>query len=91
MANQKVVLVTGCSSGIGLKTAVKLAKDGDKRFKVYATMRSLEKKGTLEAEGGDSLGKTLFVEQLDVTNEESINKSVEKILAKEGRIDVLGK
>ena len=90
MADQKVVLVTGCSTGIGLKTAVKLAKDGDKRFKVYATMRSLEKKGTLESEGGDSVGKTLFIEQLDVSNEESINKSVEKIIAKEGKIDVLG-
>ena len=38
MAKETVILVTGCSSGIGLKTAVKLAKDGDKRFKVYATL-----------------------------------------------------
>lgn len=29
---QKVVLITGCSSGIGLRMAVMLAKDEQKRF-----------------------------------------------------------
>ena len=91
MAEQKVVLITGCSTGIGLKTAVKLAKDEKKRFKVYATMRSLEKTKCLEEEGGGCLGKSLFIEELDVTKDDSINKLVEKILAKEGKIDVLGK
>jgi len=89
MSEQKIVLVTGCSTGIGLKTAVKLAKDESKRFKVYATMRSLEKKGALEEEGGDSLGKTLFVEQLDVSKDDSITNAVDKIVAKEGKIDIL--
>ena len=91
MSEQKIVLVTGCSTGIGLKTAVKLAKDESKRFKVYATMRSLEKKGALEEEGGDSLGKTLFVEQLDVSKDDSITNAVDKIVAKEGKIDILGR
>ena len=89
--NQKVVLITGCSTGIGLKTAAKLAKDEKKRFKVYATMRSLGKKGALEEEAGDCLEKTLFIEVLDVTEEKSINESIDKILSKEGRIDVIGK
>ncbi len=30
--NQKAVLVTGCSSGIGLALAVRLAKDEKNRF-----------------------------------------------------------
>lgn len=88
-SKQKVVLVTGCSSGIGLDTAVSLAKDADKRFKVYATMRNLGKKGDLEKDGSEVLGKTLFIHKLDVTSDDDINKVVDELLAKEGRIDVL--
>ncbi|XP_024120920.2 retinol dehydrogenase 8-like [Oryzias melastigma] len=32
--NQKVVLITGCSSGIGLSLAARIAKDEKKRFMV---------------------------------------------------------
>ena len=90
-SKQKVVLITGCSSGIGLDTAVFLAKDAEQRFKVYATMRNLGKKGNLEKDGSEVLGKTLFIEKLDVTSDEDINKVVDELLAKEGRIDVLRK
>lgn len=45
---QKVVLITGCSSGIGLRMAVMLAKDEQKRYHgecvcVCALMREGEK------------------------------------------------
>ena len=59
----KVVLISGCSSGIGLSTALLLAKDAEKRFKVYATMRNLSKKGQLEDEGAKYLGNTLIVQK----------------------------
>ncbi|XP_065059587.1 retinol dehydrogenase 8-like [Rhopilema esculentum] len=88
-SNQKVVLVTGCSSGIGLETAVMLARDADKRFKVYASMRNFAKKDPLEKEGSDVLGKTLFIEKLDVSSEEQVEKVLDDLLAKEGRIDVI--
>ena len=39
--DSKVAIVTGCSSGIGLETALELAR---KKYKVYATMRNLSKK-----------------------------------------------
>ena len=55
----RVVLITGCSTGIGLSTAVILAEDV-KRFKVYATMRNLEKKSELENAAGKHLGESLI-------------------------------
>lgn len=84
-----IVLISGCSSGIGLDTALHLAKDPEKRFKVYATMRNLAKKGKLEEHGKEYLGKTLVIEQMDVSSDESVKNAVEKIIKTEERIDVL--
>ena len=88
MATQ-IVLISGCSTGMGLATAVFLAKDAEKRFKVYATMRNLAKKGQLEEEGKDCLGDTLIIKQMDVCSDESVEKAVKEVLDAEGRIDVL--
>ncbi|XP_063787558.1 retinol dehydrogenase 8 [Pseudophryne corroboree] len=89
MANdrKKNVLVTGCSSGIGLKIAVQLAKDPLQRYHVIATMRDLKKSGKLEAEAGDSLNKTLVIRQLDVTSEDSVKKCLDAL--PDQRVDVL--
>ncbi|XP_078353092.1 retinol dehydrogenase 8-like [Oculina patagonica] len=85
----QIILISGCSSGIGLATAVFLAKDDEKRFKVYATMRNLAKKGQLEEEGKEYLGDTLIIKQMDVCSDESVEKAVKEVLDTEGRIDVL--
>ena len=87
----QIVVISGCSSGIGLVTAVLLAKDAEKRFKVYATMRNLEKKGQLEEEGKECLGETLIIKQMDVSSDESVKNAVQEVLDTEGRIDVLCK
>ena len=86
----RVVLITGCSTGIGLSTAAILAADADKRFKVYATMRNLEKKSALEEAAGRHLEETLFIKALDVCSEASVSSLVTEIESVEGRIDVLG-
>ncbi|XP_014838870.1 PREDICTED: retinol dehydrogenase 8-like [Poecilia mexicana] len=81
------VLVTGCSSGIGLAVAVRLAKDETKRFKVVATMRDLEKRGPLEKAAGDLLNKTLVIQKLDACCEESIKECINSIPNRQ--VDVL--
>ncbi|XP_042247754.1 retinol dehydrogenase 8 [Thunnus maccoyii] len=81
------VLVTGCSSGIGLAVAARLAKDELKRFKVVATMRDLGKRGPLEKAAGDSLNKTLEIKQLDACCEASIRECVNSL--PDRRVDVL--
>ncbi|XP_070837493.1 retinol dehydrogenase 8 [Chaetodon trifascialis] len=81
------VLVTGCSSGIGLAVAARLAKDELKRFKVVATMRDLKKRGPLEKAAGDSLNKTLEIKELDACCEASIRECVNSL--PDRRVDVL--
>jgi NAD(P)-dependent dehydrogenase (short-subunit alcohol dehydrogenase family) len=59
------VLITGTSTGIGQATAVTLAARG---WRVFATMRNLEKRGLLEQalkEAG--VQNDVEIEQLDVT------------------------
>jgi NAD(P)-dependent dehydrogenase (short-subunit alcohol dehydrogenase family) len=81
----KSVLITGCSSGFGLETAVLLAKSG---FRVFASMRDLAKRGRLDAALA-AAGVTAEILQLDVTDEASIRASVDAVLARAGTIDAL--
>ncbi|MCP9201063.1 SDR family oxidoreductase [Gramella sp. GC03-9] len=74
-SSQKVVLITGASSGIGKSVANFLSK---KDFKVYGTSR----KAANTSENFEFI-------QLDVTNEESIKHAVDHILKIEGKIDIL--
>jgi NAD(P)-dependent dehydrogenase (short-subunit alcohol dehydrogenase family) len=80
LGTRVVVLVTGSSSGIGKSTAIEFAKDD--RFKVWATMRSTDQ---WDAEPRDNL----IVAEMDVTMEESVDAVVSRIIAVEGRIDIV--
>ncbi|XP_059123220.1 retinol dehydrogenase 8 [Peromyscus eremicus] len=88
MASQpRTVLISGCSSGIGLELALQLAHDPRQCYQVVATMRDLGKKEPLEAAAGEALGKTLSVAQLDVCSDESVANCLSHIEG--GRVDVL--
>ena len=77
--------VTGCSSGIGLETALALARDG---FYTFATMRDLTKTEKIE-EAIKKENLNVEILELDVDNEESASTAIEAILGKKQRIDVL--
>lgn len=83
--DQKVAVVTGSSSGIGLETSLTLARNG---FTTYATMRSLEKSSTLNTLA-EKEKLAIKVVQLDVTENQSVNDAIQTIVSEAGRIDVL--
>ncbi|XP_066426597.1 retinol dehydrogenase 8 [Molothrus aeneus] len=83
----RTVLVTGCSSGIGLAVAVLLARDPQRRYLVLATMRDLSRRGPLEAAAGATLGDTLRILRLDVTSDSSVAECLQGVPG--GRVDVV--
>jgi NAD(P)-dependent dehydrogenase (short-subunit alcohol dehydrogenase family) len=83
--SQKVILITGTSSGFGLLTAARLASKG--HF-VYATMRDITKQQPLLDEVAARGGQVL-VRGLDVTKPETITKVVNDIKERHSHIDVL--
>ncbi|OCT59901.1 retinol dehydrogenase 8-like [Xenopus laevis] len=83
----RIVLITGCSSGIGLALAVKLANDEQRRFKVIATMRNLAKREALEEAAGDALNDTLEIKKLDVCSESSIRECMDSLPGR--HVDIL--
>ena len=79
MKSNKVILLTGASSGIGYDTAVALAQQG---HKVYAAARRVDRMEPLRQYGIVPL-------KMDVTEEASMKEGVKTLLDAEGRIDVL--
>ncbi len=70
MRDNKSILITGCSSGIGYHCAKALTEKG---YRVFATARKFEDVKRLQDEGLESL-------QLDLDNSKSIQKAVDEVL-----------
>ncbi|XP_064329112.1 17-beta-hydroxysteroid dehydrogenase type 1 isoform X1 [Phalacrocorax carbo] len=87
LMERTTVLITGCSSGIGLGLAVRLAANPTRRFKVYASMRDLAKGEQLLEHLGGCCPDTLEVLQLDVTDPHSLAAAVQRVQGQE--LDVL--
>jgi len=79
MKQNKVILITGASSGMGYDAAQTLARQG---HKVYAAARRVELMEPLKELG-------VKVLRMDVTDEASMQQGVEAVIQAEGRIDVL--
>ncbi len=82
---EKVALVTGSSSGVGLETALALARDG---YHTFASMRDVRKAVELE-HAAKKENLPIDVIELDVDKEESIVSAIKKVVADKGRLDVL--
>ncbi|WP_414943899.1 SDR family oxidoreductase [Amycolatopsis sp. cmx-11-32] len=79
------VIITGASSGIGRATAIKVAAAGGVPLLVARRQHELEEvRDEIIAAGG-----TASVYPADLTDEESVLKAVDAMLADHGRIDML--
>lgn len=81
----KIVILTGASSGIGRATALSLAAQG---AQVVAVARRTEKLKELENESAKLSGK-IFALTGDVSKDEDIARVVDTTIEKYGRVDVL--
>jgi len=76
----KSILITGCSSGIGLHAALTLSARG---YQVFATARKAQDVADLQARG-------LTAYRLDLTKPESISQAVTQVMEQTGgRLDYL--
>jgi short-subunit dehydrogenase len=73
------ILITGCSSGIGLQTALTLKENN---YKVYASARKEEDVQMLK-----DLGFETF--QIDVKNKEDISNAFETIIKNDIKLDAV--
>lgn len=83
--NNKVVVITGASSGIGKATAIEFSKKGAKvSLAARRIDRLLDVKAEIEKQGGVAI-----VNQIDVSKEEDCKKLVEDTVKEFSTIDLL--
>src|SRR6266550_6086571 len=87
---KKIIIITGASSGFGALTARALAKAG---HTVYASMRETKGRNAPQVEEAKKFAKANNVDlrtiELDVASQESCDAAIKKIVAKNGRLDVV--
>lgn len=83
MVEKPVALITGTSSGFGLMSSIALANAG---YHVVATMRDTTKSTALEEYIQNG---TVEVVELDVTKHEELKSTVDQVINRLGKVDVL--
>lgn len=82
---QEAVLITGSSSGIGMETALFLAKRG---FRVYASMRDTSRSKPLR-DAARERDVSLSILSLDLTENKTIQQAIEQIRCESGGLFAL--
>jgi NAD(P)-dependent dehydrogenase (short-subunit alcohol dehydrogenase family) len=85
MAEEKIAVVTGSSSGIGFETSLLLAKNG---FRTYATVRNPNKAKALR-DISDKGELPIRVVELHVDSDKSVEDAIDRINDESKRIDVV--
>lgn len=86
MTDKKVALITGGSRGIGKACAIELAKAG---YDVAINYVGNEDAANAAAEELKALGSDSIAIKFDVTDKDTVEAGVAKVVEKYGRIDVL--
>lgn len=81
----RVVIITGSSSGIGFETSIAFAKES---AKVVVTYNSTKSGGEKALEYCKKYSEAMLT-RLDTTKEASVRKALDEILKRYGKIDIL--
>ena len=84
--DDRVILLTGASSGIGRATAVKLAGEGASLFLTDVAAEALEETAKLAGQQGGTVESRIC----DVSDEEQAQSAVTQCVERFGKLDALG-
>jgi short-subunit dehydrogenase len=81
----KTIMITGASSGIGERAALKIGAAGGKVLLVARTKEKLEE----VADEAQDKGGTAFVHPCDLSNPDDVERMAREVLAQHGHVDIL--
>ena len=84
--DNRIALVTGCSSGIGMDIAIELAQSG---ADIIGVANNLPDSGSDVAKAVEAAGRKFYAYQADFSNRESLYVFLNKVKADHPRIDIL--
>ena len=84
--DNRIALVTGCSSGIGMDIAIELAQSG---ADIIGVSNNLPDSGSDVAKAVEAAGRKFYAYQADFSNRESLYVFLNKVKADHPRIDIL--
>jgi 2-deoxy-D-gluconate 3-dehydrogenase len=84
--DNKIALVTGCSSGIGMDIAIELAQSG---ADIIGVSNNLPESGSDVAKAVEAAGKKFYPYVADFSNRDSLYAFLKKVKADHSRIDII--